>query len=313
MKAALIGSAAYREIYDDFQDVDLLADHAFATLLLFQHPAESIQELPLATNYVIKIDDVIVEVRVPKPETAHAKVLELAIGQIEILGLKVSQVPLPMLCALKKAHLSSPHKWDRHIQQYSRIKGLLGIDVFKPSEWGSQVEAVYRQHRAEIKQFAKPHPKLNTNKNYFFEDADYKVFDHDTIHQAIALGPLPAYTLMQDGEVWCSKEKWDNLTQEQKLNCVKEEASVLALERSIIPALFLGKAFRGAQWAYEYALGKVCTTITSGWFREFAIEHYEIAVQDRPDFVSMFFDGVKNKTVKLLKPELVGELEKSNA
>jgi|GEM_PF-3600826 len=306
MKAALIGSAAYREVFSDNQDIDLLADQDFATWLLFQYPAETTQELPLATTYMTKIDDKIVEVRVPHPGTAHAKVLELATGQIEILDFKVCQVSLPMLAALKKSHLIVPHRWERHIEQYSRIKGMLGVEKFKPSEWGPQVEAVYKQHRAEILQFAKPHPKLNTQKNYFFEEASYKVFDHDTIHQAIALGPVPAYTLMQDGEVWCSREKWDGLTQQQKLHCAQEEASVLALERSIIPALFLGKTFRGAQWAYEYALSKVCTTITSGWFREFAIEHYDFVKEARPDFVGMFFDGIKNKTVKILKPELVG-------
>lgn len=308
MKAVLIGSAVYRNKFQDNQDVDLVADSEFATWLLSNHPAESSEQLALAKTYVTKIEGSLVEVRVPLPNTAHALLLDAADTPTEILGLKIYQASLPMLAALKKAHLIVPHKWGRQIEQYRRIKDMLGVKEFDPGAYGPDVYNIYRQHRKEIKKFAKAHPKLNVSKNNFFEEAEFKIFDHDTIHKAVALGSVPAYTLMQDGEVWCSKEKWQALDDEQKMRCVIEEASVLALERSIIPALFLGKAFRGAQWAYEFALEKISTTITSGWFRDYCIEHYFDAKERRPDFVDKFFEGLKHKTVKVLKPEVVGSV-----
>lgn len=110
---------------------------------------------------------------------------------------------------------------------------------------------------------------------------------------------------MLEGEVWCSRSKWDDLNEIDKLQCVIEESAILALERSIIPSLFLNNSFRGEQWAYEYALSKVCTSITSGFFREYAIEHWKQAILGRPDYVAKFFQGLKSGEVIVLKPDVV--------
>ena len=48
---------------------------------------------------------------------------------------------------------------------------------------------------------------------------------------------------------------------------------VLTIERSLVP--YPGK--KTPEQAYLMALEKVCTSITSGWFREFVWENYEIA------------------------------------
>src|SRR5690606_6535747 len=54
-----------------------------------------------------------------------------------------------------------------------------------------------------------------------------------------------------------------------KLKCVREEAMAIALGRFIIPGFV-----HDSQIAYSMALRKVCTTLTKGWFRDFAIDHY---------------------------------------
>jgi len=61
------------------------------------------------------------------------------------------------------------------------------------------------------------------------------------------------------------------------------------------------------EWAYVTALEKVCTTITSGWFRRYAIENYQPAIENRPDFVASFFDGLKRGDISCLKPTLLCE------
>lgn len=129
------------------------------------------------------------------------------------------------------------------------------------------------------------HPKLNVDKKDFFkDDVPYK-YDHDSIHEAVAVDGTPAYTkYMVDGEqVLTSRTKFDALDHRTKLLGVLEESYVLALERSIIPHN------SSPSGAFRMALSKVCTSITSGWFREFAWEHYhEVMALYNPDFVDKF-------------------------
>jgi hypothetical protein len=115
------------------------------------------------------------------------------------------------------------------------------------------------------------HPSLMKSAKEFFsgDGVEYK-YCHDDLHSAVAILQKPAYTYytLDGAEVQASKVKFDNSTPEIRLYGVLEEAYVLALERSIIP---FGTE---PSEAFKIALMKVCTSITSGWFREFAWEHY---------------------------------------
>lgn len=142
------------------------------------------------------------------------------------------------------------------------------------------------------------HPKLNQSKDGFFSgDGLEYVYDHDSIHEAMKHLDKPAYTYyMTEGEeVLCSREKFENLPIQTRIYGVLEEAYVLALERAVIPHN------THPQEAFEIALQKICTSITSGWFREFAWENYgrvmEMFKQESPDYVEMFWRGIKNETV----------------
>jgi hypothetical protein len=337
MKSVVIGTRSY---HCKGNDIDLLADQDYVDMLT-ERWGESHQKIenPTGVTYVWKHerpleydfqlwksvfsqlwasstlvilagnkyflgDAKIFEVKVPNPGTAHRLVLNAG-GHDYSRG----EAGIPILCALKKAHLVHPKKWHHHIKEYRYLKDewlLLAGKPFVPSDYGPLTDKIYKLHRKEILAIAKPHPKLNTKKSQFFEDAEFKIFDHDTIHEAVALGKVPAYTLMNDGEVWVSRKKWRKMTEKQRFNCVVEEASVLALERAIIPSLYLNKVrYRGAKWAFEYAMFKICTTITSGWFRDYCIEQYWKAVENRPDFINAFFEGFKSGQVKVLKPEIV--------
>jgi len=142
------------------------------------------------------------------------------------------------------------------------------------------------------------HPKLDVSKDSFFDSAVtnvYQQYDHDSIHRAVKIGEFPAYTYFQkDQEVLCSKGMFSTLPENIKLNAVLEESYVLALERSLIPFPF-GKS---AKEAFDMALMKVCTSITSGWFREYAWENY-YKVQELYDenYVQKFSDGVSSGVV----------------
>jgi len=135
------------------------------------------------------------------------------------------------------------------------------------------------------------HPSLNVDKSSFFKDDGVQyVYDHDSIHKTVALvelasGKWPAYkSYMKEGcEVMTSKEKFFGVSEETRLNGVYEECCVLALERSQIPHAEVDvepwmrsrQATPTPRWSFEMALMKVCTSITSGWFREYAWENYQ--------------------------------------
>lgn len=113
-------------------------------------------------------------------------------------------------------------------------------------------------------------PKLNTSKKQFFTDSVPYKYDHDTIHEAVKMLDKPAYQYyIKDGEqVLCDMVKFKAQPEIVKLYGVLEESYVLALERAIIP--FGTDPDR----AFNIALEKVCTSITSGVFREYAWQNY---------------------------------------
>jgi hypothetical protein len=154
--------------------------------------------------------------------------------------------------------------------------------------------------KREAETYTYKHPNLSQSKNTFFDplsQVPYK-WDHDDLHRAVALDPDgPAYSLYaEDGqEVKSSKAKWDRLSDRTKLDGVLEECYVLALERSLIPNDFKVPPRR----AFLKALEKVCTSITSGWFREWAWEHYYQAVGAYDvSFVRKFHDALAAGRIK---------------
>ena len=142
------------------------------------------------------------------------------------------------------------------------------------------------------------HPNLNTTKDDFFKDESFYKYDHDDIHESVMLGDRPAYTriLADNSPVKCDRAKFNALPFEHKLACGLEECYVLALERSQIPNDFEPNSRK----SFEVALMKVCTSITSGWFREWCWEHYnDIANAYDPSYVPHF---QTNLALGLIKP-----------
>ncbi|QPI13994.1 hypothetical protein MYO4S_00243 [Serratia phage 4S] len=205
-------------------------------------------------------------------------------------------VPAPgTLLAIKMSHRfkkNSPHfiKTMKDIH-WLRHKGVKMTDVD---------QEIMRVRQQEVLSYK--HPKLDVSKKEFFDDQMGYIYDHDTIHEAIAIGGHPAYkNYMVDGsEVMTSREKFEECPHILKLAGVYEESCVLALERCLIPNDFTDRI--KPEQAFYMALSKVCTSITSGWFREFAWEHYlEVSNMYQrlgtDDFVKRF-----KKNQHMLKP-----------
>jgi len=205
---------------------------------------------------------------------------------------------MDVLYLLKMSHRflkDSPHflKTMRDIQMMRK----LGCRI-RPEH-----QAFYEERMRDT--YTYKHPKLGVGKGEFFDGAMTGVeqkYDHDSLHEAVAIGDRPAYEYFKPcfSEVMCSKELFDASSDYVKLCAVAEESYVLALERSLIPYPN-GKT---PEEAFKMALMKVCTSITSGWFREWAWEHYDEVSAFAADiwwdwYVEQFDIGVKDGTVKL--------------
>jgi hypothetical protein len=202
---------------------------------------------------------------------------------------------LNVLYAIKLSHRylrNSPHflKTRGHIRDME----ALGANISDPV-----LQKILDLREKETYNYA--HPVLNQAKDTFFQDEVGYIYDHDTIHEAIAVKDKPAYkNYMKDGaDVMVDKDKFFSLQEETKLLGVYEETCVLALERCLIP--FESKNIRPKD-AFIAALIKVCTSITSGWFRAYAYENfYEVIRMYRnlgeDDFVQKY-----KKNFHMVKP-----------
>lgn len=179
--------------------------------------------------------------------------------------------PLDVLLLLKLSHRyrkNSPHfqKTMFDIHQLRRAGAKITPEL----------EPILKLREKETYTYA--HPKLNVTKKEFFngDDVPY-IYDHDSIHEVVAFLDRPAYTYyMTDGEqVKASMDKFFEQEKHVQLLGVLEESMVLAAERSQIPNNFE----LAPRLSFNMALEKVCTSITSGRFREFAWEHYYIVQQ----------------------------------
>lgn len=145
------------------------------------------------------------------------------------------------------------------------------------------------------------HPVLDQNKAGFFsgDGVDY-IYDHDTIHEAVKITDKPAYMnyIVDGADVMTSKDKFFAQSDYIKLLGVYEETCVLALERSQIPNNFE----LDPRQSFVTALVKVCTSITSGWFREYAWENFNTVISmyrkyGEDDYIKRF-----NANIEVLKP-----------
>lgn len=204
---------------------------------------------------------------------------------VEINGFKFKPMDMMGLIILKRSHLWREWGFQKHITHYTQYMNV-------NSKLDDIVNNPFCKRRIELtKQMVKqPHPSLNKSNKSFFDDPVNKIYDHDWIHELTAYTDAPMYTKMKRNfeSAWCEKDMWDLFTHEQKIMCTCEEIYVISCERFLIPNDWPKTYFR----AYHSSLQKVCTTLTSGWFRDFAIDNYS-------ELLNMYdkdkFDDIKGK------------------
>lgn len=194
----------------------------------------------------------------------------------------VRVAPPDVLAAIKRSHLWRDLSFGKHITQYHKhLKPYLSDRV---------QDFLIERTKLTKKAYPQGNPNLNQRNEDFFDDAVEKKYDHDMIHEFAAYYDKPLYTRLKydDSLAWCEKDLWGKLDHLDKIKCVAEETFVIATERFLVRSDWTS-SYRGA---YMEALKKVCTTLTSGYFRGFALDHY-------PEIVAQFdkqkLEGIKEK------------------
>lgn len=203
-----------------------------------------------------------------------------------------------ILYSLKKSHINFPVKFEKHIEDYTFLNAFFsGIDKLSKVTKINFKETESRLGRLKT-------PSLNKSVDQFFDQSKSFVksyFVHDHIHQAVSHYEQPLYLGMQKDTnmAKCDKDLWNQFTFEDKCKCVLEEAYVIALERKILPVIYGdSKQWFSADEALRWSLKRICTTLTSGWFRQFATDNYHyILKMYNENYVTDFLDKVDKRSI----------------
>lgn len=286
----LIGSRAFArhgKVDRPMVDYDLIGRKTELPALMRElGPGAKLSASKNGGKVVVFASDKIVEFEIAWPGTTAEDLLSI-LNVPDSSMADASVADLNTLYALKMSHRFAVQK--AFHKTMADIKAMRSMGATIPASLDSWFK------RRQTETLSKPH-SLATTKSGFFDSrlVKYK-YDHDSLHEAVALDGYPAYKdILKDGEeVFCDKAKFDALPHRRKMHTVVEESAVLALERSIIP---FGTE---PDVAYRTAVERVCTNIASGWWREFAWENFEEAISCYPtDLLERFNEGINNKTIK---------------
>lgn len=197
--------------------------------------------------------------------------LKFATNEVIVIGgIEYPVCSLRGLSALKLSHLSLDYRWIKHISFWHKYLK----PHFNQDDW----ELVKRREKLTLIDANQKNPTLSMSNVDFFDDFVLKKYDHDYLHELVSFYDAPLYTRLKFSNkrdlAWCEKQLWDEFSHDDKLRCICEEASTIALERFLLP-----QKERYPNVAYYKALQKVCTSLTSGWFREYAIWNWEELMQ----------------------------------
>lgn len=229
----------------------------------------------------------IVEAEVAWPDSMAERLIKFVESQNDnIVMANGTLVPsLDVLYLLKLSH--------RYKKDSPHFKKTLD-DIMFMRKLGAKIrpehEEFFKQREKET--YTNSLPKLNVSRADFFDSnvtGVVQIFQHDSVHEAVKHLERPAYEYFKPdtAEVMCSKDMFEKCSDEVKLYSVVEEAMVLAIERSL--SVFPGK--KTAKEAFDMALMKVCTSITSGWWREFAwTNYYRVQELYHDDYYDKFLE-----------------------
>lgn len=194
-------------------------------------------------------------------------------------------ITLDGLYTLKCSHLGWDIKWQKHKNDALYLKAL-GCNLIE--DLYEDLVAFWKEENGN-----KDFLSLYKKKDDFFNDYVPYVYDHDYLHELVVWPTKPIYTYcLKDGEdVAIDKEKFDCMSLDMQLRMFKEEISVIAAERWLIPPKICGKY----SWhkAYSLSVHKTVTAFTKNWATDFMIRHLDFFVKPDYTYFKHMFDTLK--------------------
>lgn len=258
------------------------------------------------TKYNIKIEkgDIRIQYEIELDVYGSSKLLlenedEVTKGEYKgFFGEVYKVLKLDYLGITKRSHITYPIHFEKNIKDYQAICKASGRKYGKGDREGLEEE--YYQLRAKEVQERQPQktPNLNVTVDDFFSSRlpVKAYFVHDDLHRLMAHRQKPIFEMMQKDatKAWCEKDMFFDLPYEYQLEAVVEEAYVIALERYIIPQ-FKTETSKDYYLAFLTAVKRICTTLTSGWFRRFAFENYnDVIAKYDEKYVTKFLNAYSN-------------------
>ena len=207
-------------------------------------------------------------------DNANDKVMQRLFS---IYSIKVA--PIEILYALKTATIFWPIHWIKTMEDIQFMQNKFLPEIL--SKGHSDTNRIVVQMRKEL-EFRLPHPPVNlemTNESFFAKSEQklQRKFKHDDLHKIVAFEPgKPAFEKFKVDPLKAklSKRLFEECrNRELKLQLVQEEIMALALERFVIPNSNRALS-QHPQRAYLRAYELLCTRLSKGWFREFALQQY---------------------------------------
>lgn len=189
------------------------------------------------------------------------------------LNIDLKVPPIEWMMLIKRSHLHCDvQNFEKNIAEYHTLKAeVVKRGIVLTNEQHAFLQARTKESEAH---FAYRAPSLNMSNDAFFETSSEIVgyeFVHDDLHEVLKHDERPIYEKMKHDQslAKCDKDLFfDYLTKEERLKSVLEEAYVIATER------YLLKEDISPRNAFVKALGRICTNLCSGFFRDYAIENY---------------------------------------
>lgn len=298
----LIGSKAIKYHVPDWRepmDTDLVGTYEKAEEYQKKHRPKVCYPISSGDSIYMKFaDGEITEIEVAWPKSRAEKLINFVMQESDTVCLAPGKLYVPSLDVLYL--LKCSHKYKKNSPHF--LKTLRDIQALE--KLGVKIRP---EHEEFLKQrekdtYTNSLPKLNQSKETFFDgDGIVYEWDHDTIHEAVKLGEVPAYTLYSGGAVWSDMKVFESLPEYIKLRGVYEECATLAAERSQL-------AFTPApdsRWSFEYALSKVCTSITGGKFRAYAYQNYDKVIalyeSEGQNYIDKVREGIRTGVVKRME------------
>lgn len=288
----IIGSRAAKYHFPEFRnpkDWDIVASLEEIKAFAEKHKEDITSMMPNASGEKMKImlGKIQTEVEIVEMIESAQMLYDFDFkDEMNFFGENAKVVSPNILFLMKDSHIRYPIHWKKNIEDYHFFKEKTTAFSNEELMW-NKLRKEETKARSKVKA-----PSLEMSNSDFFRQKKLIVdhyYPHDVYHWAVAYQDKPLFTKMKidHNKAKCEKHLFEKMTHQEKLNCVREETMVIALERYIIP-----KRKKDLDDAYLSALERVCTTLTSGWFREFALNHYHELKERDLDYLKKFNENL---------------------